>query len=991
MRYTRHKKPLAVALFLIFTVSMALVSKNVVYAEETAEPTKAECSKNWTKSGDKDQGYSCSNGAITVGPSPFECPSGYGKVTTTNKFKCVKGAASPAPSTPATSTVEPTGKDCSRTGPDGEPRGDKDGGYWCYDELTLFHYEIKLTCPAGSEVQDGKKTEYAVGSNPTKKKCVSKSTSSTLTPEQRQKVKEAEAEASGKDLLSKSPELAKITSDPKVVGECLIRATGRATATMLRLGLMKSGSRASLENNYRRQFLAECLSEKTGKSVDEIKAALEGIDLQGSVAAGESARAATEQQLAQEQPAEGEEENKGECGTKLDAIGYFVCPLLEKLVEFADGTWGFFEYLLQTDPLPSEEDNALRSAWNGLRDVANAILAIIFLAIIISQVSNVGISNYGIKKMLPRLIIAAIAINMSYFLMQVIVDVANILGANLYHFISDLAPVVDPKDVGWGTIITDIIAGGITIGGGILAGKAAWSAAAGADAKVGLLLLLVFIVPAILGLIAGLMALVFRAGIIPVLAISSPIAIAAWVLPNTQKLFEKWKSTFLGMVFLYPLASMYCGGLKFVALIILSSKTDANEVLFRMMAVTMLLLGTGFVAVLAIKSNSIMGGMINGIKNAGNKLTAPAVNSLSSYAGAMAGAAKARRKSEIASRDYSKETERGKIASRRKWSPLKLATKAKYAMGRRRQSFDQNLRAAKAQEAAFEQESQRKFDARVADDPSILGKAAQTVGGKAYIKEAAFKAAGMELQSKYNGNAVRALNESNDSYVKALAAKEIAERGSASEIDQVREYLQKGGSIDNSDMAEALMKMKGRDAGIAALDKLEKSGGAPVHTGVSEMHRLTQEGFDKLGDKAAVEQNAAAIQAGGMDWQQAARVLGDRHIMREAPQENIGAIKASIQANITQQIKSGTMDGNQAQKVLNNSRAMENISDQTRQELQNIVNNAAKQAQASGAQTQSSGQPQSTSSGAQPVTSSGQARQAQAATQSPSAPKPPST
>ena len=282
MRYIRCKKPLLAALFLIFTVSMALVSKNVVYAEETAEPTKAECSKNWTKSGNKDQGYSCSNGAITVGPSPFECPSGYGKVTTTNKFKCVKSAASPAPSTPATSTVEPTGKDCSRTGPDGEPRGDKDGGYWCYDELTLFHYDIKLTCPAGSKVQDGKKTEYAIGSNPTKKKCVFKSTPSTLTPEQKQKAKEAEAEASGKDLLSKSPELAKITSDPKVVGECLIRATGRATATMLRLGLMKSGSRASLENNYRRQFLAECLSEKTGKSVDEIKAALEGIDLQGS-------------------------------------------------------------------------------------------------------------------------------------------------------------------------------------------------------------------------------------------------------------------------------------------------------------------------------------------------------------------------------------------------------------------------------------------------------------------------------------------------------------------------------------------------------------------------------------------------------------------------------------------------------------------------------------------------------------------------------------
>lgn len=933
MRYARYKKPLVVALFLIFTVSMALVSKNVAYAEETVEPTKKECSKDWKLEGNKDSGYKCtypSAGAIS--PRPFECPSGSGVANGEDisggaakgvlfAKKCVKGAASP----------------------DGSGSG-------------------------GAE----------------------------LTPEQRQKAKEAGWTAAGQEALKQKPELANITSDPKVIGECIVQAKNKATVEALKkitggkVGIFTITPDPSLKDltleQYQQQLLAKCLQEKTGKPLEEIQAVVGSLSVDGLA---ETAAAAQQEQL-EAAAAEGEGENKEECGNKLDAIGYFVCPLLEKLVEFADGTWGIFELLLKTDPLPNEEDNALRSAWNGLRDVANAILAIIFLAIIISQVSNVGISNYGVKKMLPRLIIAAIAINMSYFLMQVITDVANILGSTLYVFISELAPEVDPKDVGWGTIITDIIAGGITIGGGLLVGKAAWGAAAGMDAKVGLLLLLVFIVPAILGLIAGLMALVFRAGIIPVLAITSPIAMAAWVLPNTQKLFEKWKSTFLGMVFLYPLASLYCGGLKFIALTILSTKIEANELLFRMMAVTMLLLGCGFVAVLAIKSNSIMGGMINGIKNAGNKLTAPAVNSLSSYAGAMAGAAKARRKSEIASRDYSKDTEAQRLASRHKYSPLKLATKARYAMGRRRQAFDQNLRAAKAQEAAFEQESQRKFDARVADDPSILGKAAQTVGGKAYIKEAAFKAAGMELQSKYNGNAVRALNESNDSYVKALAAKEIAERGSAGEIDQVREYLQKGGSIDNTDMAEALMKMKGRDAGIAAagkaaLDKLEKSGGAPVHTGVSEMHRLTQEGFDKLGDKAAVEQNAAAIQAGGMDWQQAARVLGDRHIMREAPQENIGAIKASIQANITQQIKSGSMDAQQATKVLGNGQAMQNISDQTKRELESIIQRAAKPA------TQASGGAQQPG-GAQPAASSGQARQAHSASQTaqrPPVPPPP--
>ena len=44
---------------------------------------------------------------------------------------------------------------------------------------------------------------------------------------------------------------------------------------------------------------------------------------------------------------------------------------------------------------------------------------------------------------------------------------------------------------------------------------------------------------------------------------------------------------------------------------------------------------------------------------------------------------------------------------------------------------------------------------------------------KVFIKEAAYKSANMELQSKYSGNAVKALNESDNGYVKALAVIEI--------------------------------------------------------------------------------------------------------------------------------------------------------------------------------------------------------------------------
>ena len=936
MRYAHHKKPLVIALFLIFTVSMALVSKNVAYAEETVEPSidrnkicKAAGLLTTKKlQGDKNDGYWCGapdghNAYIAF----LECPSGSyvskgsevrSKVP---KMKCVKGSRN---------TVEPTKKGCGNYW---TLKGDKNNGYFCEAAGIQNPPANEFTCPSGSKQAEGISINWRTRGGVRFAWICEGSGTSTIGRAGAQKVEETANTTAGNEMFAAAPELKNITSNPKIVGRCARNSKQMTTP------------------EKRRTLFVNCLASATGKPGDAIRQALGEVDPGNAAEKGEKARETEQQkqeQIAQEQAAaaNGEGKPKEECGGHVEGIGYFLCPILERLVDFADGTWGLFEFLLQTNPLPNDSSEPLPSAWSGLRDVANAILAIIFLAIIISQVSNIGISNYGIKKMLPRLIIAAVAINISYFLMQIITDIANILGSTLYDFISDLAPKVQYRDVGWATIITDIATTGIAVAAIGAGATAAGHAMSDMDPKVGLLLLFVFIVPAILGLIAGLMALVFRAGIIPVLAISAPIAFAAWVLPNTQKLFEKWKSTFLGMLFLYPLASLYCGGLKFVALSLMSQNTEPQQVLFRMMGVTMLLLGSGFVAVLAIKSNSIMGSMIGGIKNIGNKLTAPAVNSLSSYAGALKGAKRA----EFLAKDHSKAAEAAERNKYHRLDPRRLGARVKHATGRRMQAHDERMAQAKMQakvyESAVEQEEKRKYEAKVAENPALLGRVAETVGGKSFIKEAAYKSAGMELQSKYNGNAVRALNESDNEYVKALAAKEIAERGSAGEIDQVREYLQKGGSIDNTDMAEALMKMKGRDAGVAAagkaaLDKLEKSGGAPVYTDVSEMHRLTQEGFDKLGDKAAVEQNAAAIQAGGMDWQQAARVLGDRHIMREAPQENIEAIKASIQANITQQIKSGSMDAQQATKVLDNKQAMQNISDQTKRELENIVTSSS--------------------------------------------------
>ena len=309
------------------------------------------------------------------------------------------------------------------------------------------------------------------------------------------------------------------------------------------------------------------------------------------------------------------EESKKDCGDVLDSglLGYFICPAINVAISFADGAWSIFEFLLINNPL--DRSGAYYDSWTKVRDLANAILVVIFLGIVISQVSNIGISNYGIKKMLPRLVIVAVAINISYYLMQVIIDIANITGKSIDSIFSGFESYSGLKAAdGWSVLFDSIllsatVAGsvGVTLAAGAVLG---WPAI--------ILFLGAMIIPAIIGIIAGLLALQVRSMLIPILAIFSPVALVAWVLPNTQKLFDKWKSMFTGLVFLYPLASIYYGGLKFAASITLGSGKSSS--IQRLMALAALFIGTFMVAVIAIKSNSIMGKIVGGIGGFANKL-----------------------------------------------------------------------------------------------------------------------------------------------------------------------------------------------------------------------------------------------------------------------------------------------------------------------------------------------------------------------------------
>ena len=162
-----------------------------------------------------------------------------------------------------------------------------------------------------------------------------------------------------------------------------------------------------------------------------------------------------------EAPEEGDgEEEKNSCG--IDGIGWLVCPVMSFVALINDAAYSAISGFLDIKPAILNDNGAsgAKQGWEFFRNIANAIFAVIFLWIIFSQISNVGVSNYGIKKILPRLIIGALLVNLSYYICQIFVDLSNILGHTLKDALESGAGEIGTNSEATGTgsnLITGIL------------------------------------------------------------------------------------------------------------------------------------------------------------------------------------------------------------------------------------------------------------------------------------------------------------------------------------------------------------------------------------------------------------------------------------------------------------------------------------------------------------------------------------------------------
>ena len=321
-------------------------------------------------------------------------------------------------------------------------------------------------------------------------------------------------------------------------------------------------------NSLKDAAIKNACSTFTGKELEACKAGIEhkgdseycetqykGIDEEISACKqGQSAEIET--------PSEGdggEEEGKNSCG--VDGIGWLVCPLMSFAGSLGDASYSAISYFLSIDKgiFKDQENGGLEQAWKFFRDIANAVFAVIFLWVIFSQISNVGVSNYGIKKILPRLIIGALLVNLSFYLCQIAVDLSNILGFSLKGVLEGAASKVGTQSAEVGTFNT-LIVGGLTLAGA------------------GLFIFLAVSIPTIMALLLALLVvlvilIVRQAAVILLIAIS-PLAFAAWLLPNTENLFKKWVSMLRGLLIVFPVISLLYGAGKLAGAVLAAVGTN---------------------------------------------------------------------------------------------------------------------------------------------------------------------------------------------------------------------------------------------------------------------------------------------------------------------------------------------------------------------------------------------------------------------------------
>ena len=290
------------------------------------------------------------------------------------------------------------------------------------------------------------------------------------------------------------------------------------------------------------------------------------------------------------------------CKQHAGIFAFMVCPGLNLLASMVDSITGLISdnikwtILAQTDG-SSSPSAVIQAVWQNILNIANIILAIAFMVMLYNYALNSQntIKAYNTKSMLSRLIVVAIAMNLSFYACAALADISNLMGSGIFDLI-----MKQIKNPGAGPFSAD----GIAIGIGTIVG------------------IVVLIIVAVLNfgifIMIALMILIMitlRQVALVTLVIISPIAIACHLLPNTERWYQKWFNTYVQLLIIYPFFTAAWAGAHLVAYVMEPISGGWGFVIEPLCAVAPL------AAILPIfkMSSGLMGKMASGLKRSASE------------------------------------------------------------------------------------------------------------------------------------------------------------------------------------------------------------------------------------------------------------------------------------------------------------------------------------------------------------------------------------
>ena len=294
-------------------------------------------------------------------------------------------------------------------------------------------------------------------------------------------------------------------------------------------------------------------------------------------------------------------ENSTSTSCDVQGIGWFICPVSNWLADGIDYMYSALQEFLKTKPLETTNQNSgIYLAWVIMRNISNVAFIVAFLVIIYSQLTSVGISNYGVKKMIPRLIIAAVLVNLSFTICAILLDLSNIAGYAFQDAFMGIKNTISTVGENtstwtWSEVISTALSNGALAIGAITFTTELLPMLVPAATLAGLTLLLILLIMAA------------RQALIIILIIISPLAFVCYLLPGTEKWFKKWRDSFLTMLVFFPAFSVVFGGAQLAGILIIQNASGPNGAIMHVLGMLVQIIPLAITPLIMKFSGGVLG------------------------------------------------------------------------------------------------------------------------------------------------------------------------------------------------------------------------------------------------------------------------------------------------------------------------------------------------------------------------------------------------